>query len=85
MQQDYLQPLFLVKLLNLKQLNKKWRKQQHSVFLGLCILKELVPDVELSTWSAGAGVIQSDTHQDRLSEGAQRNIHLKTHKGNHVY
>lgn len=45
------------------------------------IKTERVPDVELSTRSASAGVIQSDTHEDRLSEGAQRNIHLWMESG----
>lgn len=55
------------------------RRQCYSIFQGLTS-KERVPDVELSTWSAGAGVIQSNAHQDRLSEGAQRNIHLWTER-----
>lgn len=42
--------------------------------------KRKVPDVEFSTRPAGAGVIQSDAHQDGLSKGAQRNIHLQTHR-----
>lgn len=36
------------------------------------------PDVELSTRSSSAGVIQSDAHQDGRSQRAQRNIHLET-------
>jgi len=40
--------------------------------------REWGPDVKLSTRSASAGVVQSDSHQDRLSQGAQRNIHLQT-------
>lgn len=37
---------------------------------------EGAPDVELSTGSSGTGVIQSDAHEDGLSQRAEWNVHL---------
>lgn len=48
-------------------------RQCYNLLSGL----KRVPDVKLSARSSSAGVIQSDAHQDRLSEAAQRNIHLE--------